>query len=467
MFDDDEEQNEFFEGPLKEDLEKFEAFLKGEVIGFLDSDRWEAMIDHLLIGGHYTKALFCVDEALTQFSYKPLFKLRKAQALSATGKLKESIHLLTEIEREGLQSMELMLTKASVFSQLKDAKNAIKYFKIALSEAAPEDRDEIYLDLSMEYQNNGDYQLAINILKEAIAANPNNEGAIYELAFCYDYLGATQKSIDCYSKFIDDNPYSFTAWYNLGNAYSKKENYEKAVWAYDYCVLINSEFGPAYFNLGHNNLSLNRYTKAIECFERCMEIDGEDPIAISYIGECHEQLNELDLARKYYQRSLELAPMLPDAWLGLGIVEDLDGKTKEAIVLICKALELDPENASIYHVLAGAYEKIGEVEHADENYLKSLALEPHDTESLLNYVNFLSETSPQYALDYLRENREAYLVNPIHKILEINLLWILGQSKEAIVSFKDCLAIDRGNAMFLFEINPALKNVSEFVLLAD
>jgi tetratricopeptide (TPR) repeat protein len=222
MFDDDEEQNEFFEGPLKEDLEKFEAFLKGEVIGFLDSDRWEAMIDHLLIGGHYTKALFCVDEALTQFSYKPLFKLRKAQALSATGKLKESIHLLTEIEREGLQSMELMLTKASVFSQLKDAKNAIKYFKIALSEAAPEDRDEIYLDLSMEYQNNGDYQLAINILKEAIAANPNNEGAIYELAFCYDYLGATQKSIDCYSKFIDDNPYSFTAWYNLGNAYSKK-----------------------------------------------------------------------------------------------------------------------------------------------------------------------------------------------------------------------------------------------------
>jgi hypothetical protein len=82
-------------------------------------------------------------------------------------------------------------------------------------------------------------------------------------------------------------------------------------------------------------------------------------------------------------------------------------------------------------------------------------------------VNFLSETSPQYALDYLRENREAYLVNPMHKILEINLLWILGQSKEAIVLFKDCLAIDRGNAMVLFEINPALKNVSEFVLLAD
>jgi hypothetical protein len=55
----------------------------------------------------------------------------------------------------------------------------------------------------------------------------------------------------------------------------------------------------------------------------------------------------------------------------------------------------------------------------------------------------------------------------MHKILEINLLWILGQSKEAIVLFKDCLAIDRGNAMVLFEINPALKNVSEFVLLAD
>ena len=112
MFDDDDEGgDEFYAGNLKEDLEKFETFLKGESLGFLDSDRWEAMIDHFLIAGHYSKALLCVQEALTQFSYSPLFKLRKAQALSATGSLKEAINLLNELERSSIPSMELFLLK--------------------------------------------------------------------------------------------------------------------------------------------------------------------------------------------------------------------------------------------------------------------------------------------------------------------------------------------------------------------
>ena len=84
-------------------------------------------------------------------------------------------------------SMEVLLSKASVFSQLKDTKNAIKYFKGAIIEAAPEDRDEIYLDLAMEYQNNDEYQLAINVLIEAVNANKSNEGAIYELAYLSVY----------------------------------------------------------------------------------------------------------------------------------------------------------------------------------------------------------------------------------------------------------------------------------------
>jgi tetratricopeptide (TPR) repeat protein len=176
MFDDEEQPNEFFEGSLKEDLEKFESFLKGDTIGFFDTDRWEAMIDHYLIAAQYSKALLCVE-----------------QALSATGNLKEALNLLTEIERSDVPSMEVLLSKASVFSQLKDTKNAIKYFKGAIIEAAPEDRDEIYLDLAMEYQNNDEYQLAINVLIEAVNANKSNEGAIYELAYCYDQIGDTDR----------------------------------------------------------------------------------------------------------------------------------------------------------------------------------------------------------------------------------------------------------------------------------
>lgn len=467
MFDDDDDDHEAFDdGELKKDLQRFEKHLEGESIGFLDSDRWEAMIDHFLIAGQYGKAISCVTEALTQFSYNATLRLRQAQAYSAIGSLKEAIHVLNDLEREGHTGMEVMLTKASVFSQLKDTKNAIRYFKEALADADPEDQDEIYLDLAMEYQNAGDLQRAINVLREAIAQNPLNEGAIYELAYCYDQKGDFEASIQCYANFIDDNPYSFTAWYNLGNAYVKNENLEKATWAYEYCLLINDSFGPAYFNLAHTHLTMDRYTSAISNFEKCMELDGEDPLALSYIGECYEQLGRLDRAKTYYQKSLDLAPMLPDAWLGLGIVEDLEGNTREGIVLIQKAADLDPENASIFHVLAGAYEKLEERENALENYQIALDLDPADVDCLLNYVQLISEESHQKAFDFL-ETFEEDNENRLLSVLKVSLLWKLGRASEAVALFKKCLIEDRMTALELFDFHPGLKNVQEFVLLGN
>jgi tetratricopeptide (TPR) repeat protein len=465
MFDDEDE--DYFEGNLSEDLERFEAHLKGESIGFLDSDRLEMLIDHYLINNQYTKAKLCADHAIAQFSYNPLFHLRKAQAISAMGQLKEALHLLSQIEKWESPSCEFLLTKASIFSQLRDSKNAIKYFKDALALSEPEDRDEIYLDLAMEYENATDYKNAVVVLKEAIKYNPHNEGAIYEIAFCYDQLGEYENAIKCYSDFIDENPYSFTAWYNLGNAYSKLEDFDKAVWAYEYCILINEDFGPVYFNIASAYLSQEKYDLSIESFKKCMELDGEDPMALCYIGEAYEQLNDLKEARNYYMKSLELAPLLPDAWLGLGIITDLEGDSKEALVLLNKAAKLDPENAGIYHVLAGAYEKLNDIIQAEEYYQLSLALDPSDEECLTNYIELLKNTSLVNALDYLREFNDKIGGNLIGPVLEVNILWLLGRKEEALAKFALCVEKDREKAKEIFEINPDLLTVQEFVHLSE
>ena len=465
MFNDDEAGDEYFEGNLSEDLNKFEVFLKGEAIGFLDSDRWEVLIDHFLLSGQFKNAALCAEEALTQFSFNSLFKLRKAQAYSALGKLKDAINIITELERAGEISLEITLTKASIFSQLRDTKNAIRFFKEALSLADEESRDDIYLDLSMEYQNQNDYKSALNVLKEAIRVNPNNESAIYEIAFCYDQLEDFESSIKCYSDFIDENPYSFTAWYNLGNAYSKIDNYEKAIWAYDYCILINDDFGPVYFNIANSFLSINKYTKAIESFHKCIELDGDDSVAFCYIGECHEQLNELDLAKHFYNKSLELEPLLPDAWLGLGIVKDLEGDTKGGLILIKKALELDPNNAGIYHVLAGAFEKLEMFGEASENYEISLAMDPSDEECLSNYIALLSLESGITALSYLEAFESSS--NAIIPVLRVALVWRLGDKGLALELFRDAVENDREKAKEIFELYPDLKSVKELIDLSE
>jgi hypothetical protein len=56
MHYDDEEEDSYFDGNLNEELDRFEKSLKGEPLGFMDSDTLEAIIDHYLIQGNYSKA---------------------------------------------------------------------------------------------------------------------------------------------------------------------------------------------------------------------------------------------------------------------------------------------------------------------------------------------------------------------------------------------------------------------------
>ena len=465
MFDDDDDDDG--EKYLKEDLEEFESHLKGKEIGFMDSDRIEAIIDHFLINGNYSKAKAATELALVHFSYNHLFHLRKAQALSGLGKLNEALEITDTIENFGMLSFEYFLTKASLFSQLRDSKNAIKNYNLAIDAAVEEDIDDIYLDIAMEYQNLGDFKEAISILKTALAVNSENEGALYEIAFCYDQLGDYNLAIECYTQFIDENPYSFTAWYNLGNAYSKIENYIKALWAYDYSILINSNFGPAHFNLANAYLAQEKFYKAIDHFNECMRIDGDDATAYCYIGECYEQLNELELSKHNYKRSLELAPMLSEAWLGLGIIEDLEDRTREGIVLIEKALEFDPTNPGIMHVLAGAYEKIEEIDMAISYYKKSLEHNPDDEECLSDYIELLTDSSPHHAFKVLKEFMDEHHTNKISSILEVNLFWLIGQKEEALHLFSKCIKDNCSKAKSIFDINPNLLDDQDFINISQ
>ena len=84
------------------------------------------------------------------------------------------------------------------------------------------------------------------------------------------------------------------------------------------------------------------------------------------------------------------------------------------------------------HVLAGAFEKIEDFDKAIEFYKKSLEINPNDEECLSDYIELLTEFSPQQAFSVLREFMDEHESNKISSILEINLFWLLGQKDEAL-----------------------------------
>lgn len=446
----DEEDDEFLDGNFQEEVQRFEEMLEFGTSYFFDSDKLESIIDHFLIGNQLKKALRCVQHALEHFPANYIFRIRKAQILSAMGKLNEALHILLEVEKIAPNEQELLLTKASVYSQLRQTQQAIKYFERALVQSGGEEKDELYLDLAMEYQTANQLPEAIRVLKEAIQFNNDNESAVYELAFCYEQQGDFTMTVACYENYIDSHPYSFTAWYNLGNTFSKYDQLEKAAWAYEYSTLINENFASAYFNWGNTLVELEKYREAIASFEKCIEIDGEDGLVLNYIGEAYEQLEELELALRYYKRSIELSPELAEPWLGIGIVHDLMGNSVEAMNYIQKALQMEPENPSFWHVLGGCAEKNGEPELAIDSLRQALSLDASNEQILYDYTKLWAQFDLKSALNYLESYINEKQIDGIALIQLVRLNWLAGRQAQAIEVYSSLSILDIETAKTLY-----------------
>lgn len=463
----DEEEDLSYEQQLNADVERFEAHLYGNQLGFIDSDRMEGIIDHYFSKGEFSKAKRASELAYTNFPFQHLFKLRIIQSLCGEKKFKDALTQMQLLNKDQLPSFEVNVTYASIYHQMGNTKKAIAFWFKAMEDADDEEKVEIYHDISLAYQQINDFDACVALLEKALDQFPEVESLLYELGFMYDRLDRHTDAVRCYLSYIDENPYASMAWYNLGNSYSKNEDYDKAIWAYDYCLLIFEEFSPAHFNLGNAYLTSGKVHQAIDCFNRVLELEGDDPMALCYLGEAHEQLKEFEIAINYYRLCLEIQPDIHEAWLGLGIIKDLQGDTREAITLLRKAQAISPDNASVNLVLANAYHKLEQREEAENYYLRSLSLDFDDPEALQDYTFFLLEDSPLIALNYLQENQQDVEFNDYYFALLTHVLVHLGRNEDALLLFAGLVESDKQIAQLLLEWNPKLKFHKDFINLLN
>lgn len=471
MFDD--EDDEMFESRFNAELERFEKMLEEKDEYYFDSEILEEIINHFIMKNQLKKAITAIDFSQTQHPNHNGFELKRAQVYTATGKLKESLLILQNLEKTEPFNGEVLITKANVFSQLKDPKNAIRYFEKAIELVEKFDDiveyEDVLFDLSMEYQTIHDYNNAIRILERILLISPDNESAIYEIAYCYERLGDFDKCIEFYNKYIDNNPYSFTAWYNLGNIYYLKNNIEKALWAYDYAVIINDDFSSAHFNMGNTYMQIEKYDKAIESYSRCLEIDGEDALTHCYIAEAYERLEAYDTALQHYFKSKQLNPELSDAWLGIGIVTDIKENTKEAIPYLERAVNLAPDNANYRLVLAEALVKMDQVDEAKMLLEDAINLEPDYDEAIELLAKLIAERddSIQDAINFLESLENLDQLGGKVRVYLAALYYKAGKKSESIIRFQAELISNEKAKGYLFEVFPEAQYIEEFIQIID
>lgn len=469
MFD-DEEEDEIFDARFHAELERYEEMIQNKASYYFDAEVLEQIIDHFIVKSQVKKGLAAIDFAKSQHPLNLTFDLRKAQIFSTTGKLKESLLILQALEKSDPYNPEIYITKASVFSQLRDHERAIKYFEKAIEvsqDFEEEEMDDIRFDLALEYENIHDYQNAIKVLTKILDNTPDNEAAIYEVAYCYERIGDFDKCIEFYTKYIDNNPYSFTAWYNLGNIYFLKNNLEKAIWAYDYAIVINDDFSSAHFNLGNTYMQVGSFEKAIEAYRRCIEIDGDEALTISYLAEAYERMEKYDEALFYYEKSREMNPDLAEPWIGIGIVKEMQGSAQEAISFIRHAIELQPENSNYRLVFAECLYKASKVEEAAQELEVAIGLDPMYADAIVLLAAIYEETDVEKAIELIENNTDFERLENKVKLSLVGLYYKVGRKTEALVLFDQEMKKDKSSAKTLLLYLPEAESIPEFIQIIE
>jgi tetratricopeptide (TPR) repeat protein len=150
-------------------------------------------------------------------------------------------------------------------------------------------------------------------------------------------------------------------------------DYDALIRDYTDAIKRNPKDSHAYRKRGVVEFEKEEWDQAIHDFDRAIELDPKDDHAWYDRGTARAEKGEYAAAVKDIQKAVDLNGKVGDYYLDLGSFQLFNRKPREAIAAALKALELDPNNATMINtVLATGYLFDNQFEKAKAIYLKNI-----------------------------------------------------------------------------------------------
>jgi len=233
----------------------------------------------------------------------------------------------------------------------------------------------------------------------------------------YDKAGNLDLAIASLDSAVKADPRFALGFAQLGEAHRLKYQLDKDTKWIDEALAncqkaqqLNDRLPVVYVTLGHIHRNTGQYDLALQEYQRALQLDPRSADAVIGLAESYESAGRNADAEAAYRKAIALRP---DSWSGynnLGAFLYAQQRYDEAIAQFRHAIALTPDNAALYSNLAGAYSDMGEKHYseAEENYRKSIALEPsYPAYSNLGYL-------------YIKEQKYAEAAAAVEKALQLN-----------------------------------------------
>lgn len=450
MNTDPESEFEFFRKP--ESVDRFENMLANDDQYYFDVEDLEELVDHYMYID-IDKAWKALELASQQHPHNREFELRRADILAQKGDERGAMRSIALLESIDPTDLDVLILKGSIHSKLNRHDEAIAIFRGAMEHA--EDKSELYMLISYEYETMGNRPEAIAQLKAGLRENPMQYGLLYEIAFLYDVMDDAQGGIDFLNRYLDDHPYASPAWFNLANFHRKAGDYPRAIWALEMCTAIDDQDVFALEELGECYLESENYHRAEAQYRALLEMEDEDVDAMVGLARCAMGRQDLERAFKLYRKAAKTDPDFQEAYYGMATVCEKQGKYEQSLSYLRKSVKVDERFADGWFMLGEMLERFGEYEEAGKAFDKAVELAPVEKAFLIARANLMfhhldRESGVEHMLEAIKTTPEDA---ELHYRIAAMLLMV-GKSGDAMHFLQNGLEMDYSRHMVLFEENP-------------
>ena len=345
-----------------------------------------------------------------------------------------------------------------------------------------------------------DFPEAIDVLKDAIKANPNAPGPLLQLAFIYTkYLRRTDQAIDYVNRAIALDPHNIDAYERLCEIALGAGDEKKALQSLDRATEIKSDDPAFWARLGKLYASIvfqpdrppkpEEVARVNDIFKKAADRAGDDAAALKVVADYYASTQQIKEAIPLYLRLLELEPDDINAREKLATGFVLTNQREKAVEMLEAIIKEHPEKYQPYDLLAGLLddaaralerEKKGDqakamFAKAAANYEQSLIVNPGRASPYLHLAELLLGPLKQNerAVKVLSEARQHFPQTP-------EIVYYLGIAQreakhfqEAVATFEEALheaeaeGAEIANARFYFDYGAAAEQAGLHDKAAD
>ena len=343
---------------------------------------------------------------------------QQALALHREGQTEEAAHICEIVLQAEPQHAEALVHLGAIRLAQGRAIEAEALLRRAV--AAKPVLAEAHAILAAALQTQGRLEEALPVFERALALDPDMQDARLALAVCLQTAERHAEAVGGYETLLGANPAHPAANYGLAMLLAQLGRTSEAAAKYRAAVAADSKFADAHYELGRLLENGSATEAAMDCYRRALEADAEHTearqalaTALSDLGrddeaiaafravlaaepdhfEAHRHLGRLleekrvhAAAAGHYDMVLAQRPDDVEALLGAARTRRNVGRRTEALELLQRLEELQPDLAAAFSLRGEILAEIGLLDAAATELRRAVALAPERAEYLAYLV---------------------------------------------------------------------------------